>query len=1594
MITPRLCVLVALIGSSTARAHRPEPIPAPPAKSDECQANLDQAETTTDLLREATRFFRNHNETARADRAHGAETFVLTVDDAVIVRQRAGLRLVRKPDGLVGQKLSVSLSGDQILRAERIGEYFMVITSGTRPGSTVHFIHQDTKRVDFTQTLPAGRRIEETRLPMKRGVAIRVDQTLVFLYQADADSIGPSKRRTRLSIAQVQHGEIKEYTFDEVFRDLPIVKIKYEGIMAPTALNLVDMDISGKTQVRYVDYSASRQFLMAHAKDHTLVFADELFETDPRTPTRFIWDPVGTQKSLRVFINPRDARTRTHVGTVTESNLRGFFIDFSQDTPLRFDLESLEPRSAHAMYQSYAGRARLRGEVSSHQKDFELFLPTVNATHTEGLPMVQALTTEIYRNPRTKQFVLEADERDRADRDYSPSFGWRYTVVSGVNQHEIAELSTFNSTLRLFDLTQAFPVPVEATARANREHPFLFAKVAGAQTPGYLVIDTRHRGMLWMANLKRIQFVTVNRRRLALFFGERHRGDELVPLIAAYSFAEKTFEFVEVTHLSLIEDESERSFGGIRVDPLHLSHQLKHLNQPDNLLIVRRGKDGTNDADFFRGAPYGPWAKPGEASITYHPNFNVLHVDTTDAREHRNIRYQLDLESFNASIFGQVFPVTTTFGRGIKAADVLVTAAAEHTPLVLDMIDDGVPGVPPFWRESARRDGTPPALDATHVQVIRRTAHGPLEDQLARVGGHLDRLNFFRAGSTSFATGHSTYSGLIKALPAEFTWDLSLTATSIELVNKVAEPKYQDHEYRVEVSDRSSESDPRLIVYRKTETLGREISLSYQFKPDEKKTPMDEYYDVLYGRTSGEPQHNTQNIATVTREGELLFITTEAAKDQSAQTYVYDVRRNKIVIRIPNYQTHRDLGAYRFYIGQSDLISPTIVAVFNNTNHAFKTFFDFGKVNLDVGAPDLLTPKGNSVFFRTSTGSTRVFDINNNYFLGTVSPAVKEKLMPIEGSLGTVWNDAIFQAPAAKIFERDQVMNELQSTFPLRPGKFGGNHTMLVLPEGAGATSILKDFILRYITGEIKPKPHYRVIFFKLDALSMSSDATYQSQMATKFKNLREVAKSLTAMGYRLVVIMEGVHNSIPDAEVQSNSDGGELFKSMPNLMESGDFDVLATTTPAGLEQLQRRKGSFAAAFRRVLRAPPLTPVQSARAIHGFLTEEFGAAPVMSERQVQGVIERVSRLNGRKGLPGAAFDILTTVLPPTGEKGKAPTPVTDGEIDAEIARRSGVPKFFLDKAKLGANAEAMRVFLNSRVRGASHLIDQVVNDLVRFARERNRPGWPILRILALGPTGTGKSELSLALTEFLFENQDPRLKVSGENWKHPESAERLKEMIVLHIRQHPCNLLQFDEFEKMHPDLQDIVLSLNDGELADAKGQKVSTALSMVYASVNLGVAEANAEVRRVSSYFRGTPTSADVNAINANLDDTYVAAMKRDLKPEVMNRFERYLIFPFLNFDIARVIAEDYLNGSAGSTVRSLRERFARDFSLSFDESALAYVAEKYVEPEMGARRLAINIEKGIVSDFLGPAETAGDLKAGGDYVIGAHARGFLIRK
>ncbi len=305
-----------------------------------------------------------------------------------------------------------------------------------------------------------------------------------------------------------------------------------------------------------------------------------------------------------------------------------------------------------------------------------------------------------------------------------------------------------------------------------------------------------------------------------------------------------------------------------------------------------------------------------------------------------------------------------------------------------------------------------------------------------------------------------------------------------------------------------------------------------------------------------------------------------------------------------------------------------------------------------------------------------------------------------------------------------------------------------------------------------------------------------------------------------------------------------------------------------------------------------------------------------------------------------------------GEKAMTPETVDAEEIAAVVSRWTGVP---VDKMLEGEREKllSMEDALHNRVVGQDEAL-AAVSDAVRRARAGlNDPNRPIGSFLFLGPTGVGKTELTKALAEFLFADDAAITRIDMSEYMEKHSVSRLigappgyvgydeGGSLTEAVRRRPYQVVLFDEVEKAHPDVFNVLLQvLDDGRLTDGQGRTVDFRNTLIIMTSNLG-----------SEYLANQGEGDDVEAVRPMVMD----AVRRHFRPEFLNRIDEIILFRRLG----REQMESIVRIQLGRFEKLLADR---RMTLSLDAAALHWLSEKGYDPVYGARPLKRVIQRELV--------------------------------
>jgi ATP-dependent Clp protease ATP-binding subunit ClpB len=329
--------------------------------------------------------------------------------------------------------------------------------------------------------------------------------------------------------------------------------------------------------------------------------------------------------------------------------------------------------------------------------------------------------------------------------------------------------------------------------------------------------------------------------------------------------------------------------------------------------------------------------------------------------------------------------------------------------------------------------------------------------------------------------------------------------------------------------------------------------------------------------------------------------------------------------------------------------------------------------------------------------------------------------------------------------------------------------------------------------------------------------------------------------------------------------------------------------------------------------------------------------------------------------------------------------VTEADIALIVSRWTGIP---VEKMLTGEREKllSMESYLQERVIGQHSAIAAISNAVRRSRAGLQDPNRPMGSFLFLGPTGVGKTELTKALAEFLFDDASNMVRIDMSEYMEKHSVARLIGAppgyvgyeqggeLTEAVRRRPYSVILFDEIEKAHHDVFNVLLQvLDDGRLTDSQGRTVNFKNTLIILTSNLG-----AEI------FRDLPADDKQDDIPTHVRDYVMQAVRQAFRPEFLNRLDEILIFNRLKqTDILKIVEIQ---------LQLLAKRLSeRHITLAWNKEALDWLAQAGYDPVYGARPLKRTIQH-QVQNPLSLKILSGEVKDGSQVKIQKNNSGLEI--
>ena len=337
--------------------------------------------------------------------------------------------------------------------------------------------------------------------------------------------------------------------------------------------------------------------------------------------------------------------------------------------------------------------------------------------------------------------------------------------------------------------------------------------------------------------------------------------------------------------------------------------------------------------------------------------------------------------------------------------------------------------------------------------------------------------------------------------------------------------------------------------------------------------------------------------------------------------------------------------------------------------------------------------------------------------------------------------------------------------------------------------------------------------------------------------------------------------------------------------------------------------------------------------------------------------------------------------------------VTPNEIAEIVSSWTGIPVKSLEEGE-SERLLKLEETLHKRVIGQDEAVTAVSKAIRRGRVGLKDPKRPIGSFIFLGPTGVGKTELSKALAEAMFGDEDALIRIDMSEYMEKHAVSRLVGsppgyvgydeggQLTEKVRRKPYSVVLFDEIEKAHPDVFNILLQiLEDGILTDSQGRRVDFRNTVIIMTSNLG---ARLITENKNLGFSAADENADVEKDYSKIKSDVMGELKRAFRPEFLNRIDDIIVFHQLNEENIKEICVKMLN--------TLKNRMAaNEIEAEFTDAAIAQIAKTGFDPVYGARPLRRAIQSDI-EDMIAEKMLEGAIKKGDSVVVDCNDGQFTV--
>ena len=536
------------------------------------------------------------------------------------------------------------------------------------------------------------------------------------------------------------------------------------------------------------------------------------------------------------------------------------------------------------------------------------------------------------------------------------------------------------------------------------------------------------------------------------------------------------------------------------------------------------------------------------------------------------------------------------------------------------------------------------------------------------------------------------------------------------------------------------------------------------------------------------------------------------------------------------------------------------------------------------------------------------------------------------------------------------------------------NNPVLIGEAGVGKTAVVEGLAQKMISGSV-PEEIKGKIIYSLDVAGLISGTKYRGALEEKLKNVINII----LQNKNIILFIDEIHTL-----GQAGTSKGEISPAdvLKPYLARGEIQTIGATTTEEYRKFIEKDKALERRFQPITVDAPTeeTTIEILKSLKpGF--EVFHKVKI-SEEAINSAVSLSVRYITNRNLPDKAIDLIdeasSKVKINNKQEGEERPSITEDDIAKVVSSWTGIPVTKLtetEKDKL-SNLEEI---LHKKIIGQDEAVNSVAKAIRRARVGLKENSRPIGSFFFLGPTGVGKTELSKALAEVMFDDKNAMIRIDMSEYMESHSVSKLigsppgyvgfeeGGQLTEKVRKKPYSVILFDEMEKAHPDIMNLMLQiLDDGRLTDAQGRLVNFQNTIIIMTSNCGVSE----LLKNNSFILNN-TEEDFEKQKQYL----LNSLKKKFEPEFLNRVDVITVF--------KPLSKNQLAYIAKNLIVNLSDRLhKKGLNIKLTENAVKYLIDKGLNIEYGARPLRRIIEQEI-EDPIAEALITGNLSNNDTIVV-----------